>query len=172
MAYAKIAFVNEKDEIIGAGTKDEAWENGNLYRVVRILILNSKGEMLLQKRGDQVAIWPGMWDHAVGGHVDEEEDYLTAAKREAKEELGIENIGLEEVKKYFLDEVDEKGRIKKRFVKLYKAVYDGDVFPYKGELADIKWLSLEEIERWMKEKPRDFTPALFESMEIYKKQTF
>lgn len=163
----KIAFVNDKDEIIGSGTKDEAWGNGHTYRVVRILILNSKGEMLIQKRGDHVAIWSGMWDHAVGGHVDEGEGYLTAARREAKEELGIEKIELEEVKKYFLDEVDEKGRIKKRFVTLYKAVYDGDVFPDKTELADIKWVSLVELKKWMKEKPEDFTPALLESLKIY-----
>ncbi len=163
-----IAFVNEKDEIIGSGSMDEAWKNGHSYRVVQILILNSKGEMLIQKRGDHVAIWPSIWDHAVGGHVDEREDYFTAAKREAKEELAIEQIELKEIKKYFLDEVDEKGRVKKRFITLYEATYDGKVVPDEGELSDIKWLSMAELEKWMKEKPEDFTPSLFESMEIYK----
>jgi 8-oxo-dGTP pyrophosphatase MutT (NUDIX family) len=34
--------------------------------------------------------YPGWWDVSVGGHVDPGEDYLTAAIREAGEELGLQ----------------------------------------------------------------------------------
>lgn len=38
------------------------------YRmVVHVCIFNSKGEMLIQKRTDDIVRWPGMWDVSVGG---------------------------------------------------------------------------------------------------------
>jgi 16S rRNA (adenine1518-N6/adenine1519-N6)-dimethyltransferase len=39
----------------------------------------------------------GLYDHSVGGHVDAGENYATAAKREAEEELGIRDIQLHEL---------------------------------------------------------------------------
>ena len=35
--------------------------------VVHVCIFNSKGEMLIQKRADDIVRWPGYWDVSVGG---------------------------------------------------------------------------------------------------------
>ena len=164
---AKITFVNDKDEIIGSGTKEEAWKNGNIHRIVRIFIFNSKGEMLIQKRSENVILFPGRWAEPVGGHVDEGEDYVTAAKREAKEELGLENVELKEVKKYFTDGMREGGKIVKRFNMLFTANYDGKISFDKYEVSDVKWISLEELQKWMRERPKDFGDSFIESLEIY-----
>ncbi len=164
---AKITFVNDKDEIIGSGTKEEAWENGNIHRIVRIFIFNSQGEMLIQKRADSVILFPGLWDHAVGGHVDEGENYIDAAKREAREELGIADIKLEEIKKYFADETGE-GKLKRRFNTLYRATYEGPVSLNKEEVAEVRWISFAELEKWMSQKPADFTRGFIKSLEVYK----
>lgn len=163
---AKIAFVNDRDEIIGSGSKEEAWKNGNIHRIVRIFIFNSQGEMLIQKRADNVVLFPGRWDHAVGGHVDEGEDYIDAAKREAKEELGIDNIEPREIKKYFVD-IFEEGKIKKRFNMIYEAIYEGPISLSK-EVASVKWISLVELEKWMNQEPEDFTGGFIKSLEVYK----
>ena len=164
----KIAFVNNKDEIIGSGTKEEAWKNGNIHRIVRIFIFNSKGEMLIQRRSDSVILFPGKWDHAVGGHVDEGEDYIDAAKREAREELNIEKIELKEIKKYYTDEVRDGNKIAKRFNTLYTAIYDGPISLNKEEVAEVRWISFEELQKWMSQKPEDFTGGFIKSLEIYK----
>ena len=47
----KIVFVDDKDEIIGAGTKKEAWKNGYIFRSVKLFIFNTKGELLMMKTG-------------------------------------------------------------------------------------------------------------------------
>lgn len=99
---AKIVFVNDKDEVIGAGTKEEAWKHGNIFRSVKIFIFNTKGELLIQKRSLNLANFPGKWDMSVGGHVDEGGEYMDAAVREIKEEVGIESLKLQEVKKYLI----------------------------------------------------------------------
>ena len=38
-----ITFVDENDNIIGSGTKKQAWENGNIHRIARLFVFNSKG---------------------------------------------------------------------------------------------------------------------------------
>lgn len=47
------------------------------------------GEVLIGKRSADRASYPGVWD-VVGGHVEEGESLEAAARRELREELGIE----------------------------------------------------------------------------------
>ena len=74
-----ITFVDEQDNVIGAGSKQEAWTKGIYHRVSRIFLFNSKGELLIQKRSDNCVSLPGRWDQSAAGHVDEGETYLEAA---------------------------------------------------------------------------------------------
>ena len=61
-----------------------------MYRlVVHVCIFNSKGEMLIQKRKDDIVRWPGYWDVSVGGHASSGDTSRAAAQRETKEELGL-----------------------------------------------------------------------------------
>ena len=164
---ARIVFVNDKDEVMGAGSKEEAWGKGIFHRVVGIFIFNSHGDLLIQKRSSSVPTSPNLWDNkSAGGHVDEGEDYIDAAKRESKEELGIDNLQFEEAAKFFMKEVDEKGRIKNRFHMLYKTKYDGQVFSDENDVAEIRWISLDELKKWMHEKPKDFVESSLKSFQI------
>ena len=153
--WVKITFVNERDEVIGSGYKEEAWAKGIFHRIVGIFILNSGGELLIHKRSPKLLTSPGLWDKSAGGHVDEGEDYLTAAKRETKEEIGI-GVELQEITKFLLKEVYKDGKRMNRFHMLYKGEYDGEIFMDKREVLEIRWISLPDLEKWMKEKPEDF----------------
>ena len=69
--------------------------DGDLHGSVRIYIFrkryNSKKiEILLQKRSDNKDSFPGCFDVSSAGHVDVGEEFIDAAVRELKEELGIE----------------------------------------------------------------------------------
>lgn len=60
-----------------------------IHRVVHVLIFNTEGKLLLQKRSLNKDVAPGKWDTSVGGHLNLGENPLRAAKREMEEELGI-----------------------------------------------------------------------------------
>jgi len=81
--------VDLDDEIIGQATRKEIHEKKLIHRSVHILVFNPKGCLFLQKRALSKDENPGLWDTSSAGHVDSGEDYLTAANRELKEELGI-----------------------------------------------------------------------------------
>ena len=46
----QVVLVNESDQAIGTMEKMEAHRTGTLHRAFSILLFNSKGELLLQKR--------------------------------------------------------------------------------------------------------------------------
>ena len=62
---------------------------GVYHKPVWIWIVNSKGEILLQKRALTKKNGPGQWGIPVAGHVSAGEKCLQACVRETFEELGI-----------------------------------------------------------------------------------
>ncbi|GGK12386.1 nudix hydrolase [Deinococcus malanensis] len=82
--------VNEHDEVIGRVTRDEAWEKGWVVRGINAFLVNSCGQLWIPRRTLHKRMFPGCLDMSVGGHVDSGEDYLTAFRRESREELNLD----------------------------------------------------------------------------------
>jgi isopentenyldiphosphate isomerase len=158
MTHPPIIFVDENDKPIGSGSMQEARKNGIRHRVVRIVIQNSKGEFLLQKRGSRPdMLYPGLWDYSAAGHVDDGEDYLDAAKRELKEELNVEAI-LEPIDHRYGEHTSEEGETVKRFYTTYIAKYDETPTDLQeGEVEEVKWFSLKAINRLLENNPDSAT---------------
>jgi isopentenyldiphosphate isomerase len=79
-----------------------------LHPVVHLHLLNSKGELYLQKRASTKDLLPGKWDTSIGGHVSPGESAEEALKREAYEELGLKNFEQHFVKKYIWESPRER----------------------------------------------------------------
>ena len=90
----------QKKEIIDLYTADripdgrtavrgEKQPEGTYRMVVHVCIFNKKGEMLIQKRKDDIIRWPGYWDVSVGGGASAGDTSRAAAQRETGEELGL-----------------------------------------------------------------------------------
>lgn len=155
---AKITIVDENDKVIGAEERKVAVENGLIHRIARVVLKNSNNQIYLQKRGPEVPTWPGRWDQSAGGHVDEGEDYYDAAVRELREELGICNVNMTRVDKWYKEE-KVGGKKMRRFNALFAGRYDGDVILAKDEVEKGGWFDSKKIKKWMREKPNDFCPS-------------
>jgi isopentenyldiphosphate isomerase len=72
--------------VVGARPRREAKDSGLAVGAVNVLLVNERGQVLLQRRpGDKEN--GGHWDKSVGGHVSAGEEFDTTAVREAGEEL-------------------------------------------------------------------------------------
>jgi isopentenyl-diphosphate delta-isomerase type 1 len=71
-------------------SRKEIHEKGFWHKSVHVWFVNSKKEILLQLRSENKREHPGWWDISVAGHMSAGDDEVTAAIREAKEEIGLD----------------------------------------------------------------------------------
>jgi 8-oxo-dGTP pyrophosphatase MutT (NUDIX family) len=82
----RVSVFDERGRPAGALPRDEAKRSRLAVGAVNLLLVNGRGEVLLQRRPEDKENG-GRWDKTVGGHVDEGEAFDQAAVREAGEEL-------------------------------------------------------------------------------------
>ena len=112
-------------------------------------IINSKGQVLLQKRSSNKKMWPNMWDITSGGHVLSGEFGFQAAIRETKEELGV-NLDREDIT--FIGSVISNNKkndiLDKHFNEYYivnKDIDETKLKLQKEEVSEVKWMDKQEI---------------------------
>ena len=82
----RVAVFDAEGRPAGALPRAEAKRSRLAIGAVNVLLVNARGEVLLQRRPEDKENG-GRWDKTVGGHVDEGESFDEAAVREAGEEL-------------------------------------------------------------------------------------
>ena len=162
----KISIFTEHGEQISSEEKVVALKEGFIRGIARILVFNNNGQVFLQKRGKNKEIAPDTWDNSVGGHVDEGESFLTAARREASEELGIPDIELEEISKYYFEEPTKYG-LGKSFDTLYIGEFNGELKLEKEEIQDGKWIDLDVLRVRIEKFPEEFAPGVKRAIKEY-----
>lgn len=89
----KVEYVDVLDEYgVKTGeivTRDDAHRLGKPHRAIIVVIVNSKNEILIQKRSKAKKKRPGMWDVSVAGHVSSGKDSVSAAMQEVSEEIEV-----------------------------------------------------------------------------------
>ncbi|MFC1537493.1 NUDIX domain-containing protein [Gemmatimonadota bacterium] len=148
-------IVDETGRKLGEAARADVHGDPRLiHRSVHVLVLNSKGELYLQKRAENKDIQPGKWDTSVGGHVDRGEDVEAAARREAREELGISGTPFE-----FLHSYIWRTKVETELVTTYLCRYDGPIVLDRSEISAGEFRTFEKIEENL---GRDFFTPNFE----------
>ena len=84
-----VILVDEGDNEIGYLDKLEAHQKGILHRAFSILIFNSAGELLLQKRAADKYHSAGLWTNTCCSHPKPNETVANVATRRLQEEMGF-----------------------------------------------------------------------------------
>ena len=104
-----------------------------------------KTYLLFQKRAEGIQ-FGGFYDASTGGHIDEGEDPLTAAIREAKEEIGL-TITPEELRfvcEYATD---------KKMISVYLSDRTGkndELVLDKEEVESVEWIELQDLDMFIR----------------------
>lgn len=134
-------LVDDDGNVIGKETR-AVCHSGTflLHPVVHLHILNSSGQLFLQKRAENKDIQPGKWDTSVGGHVDYGEIITEALVREVREELGIIDFNPKFMLKYKFTSKQES-----ELVHSYFSIYDGEITIDKEEISEGKFWKYRDI---------------------------
>jgi isopentenyldiphosphate isomerase len=135
-------IVDNEGNVIGEELRSVC-HNGRsmlLHPVVHLHVLNSSGELFLQKRSMNKDIQPGKWDTSVGGHVDPGESVEDALLREAFEELGLKNFRYRFLCRYIWTSSMEK-----ELVNSFSTITDDVPVLNTNEIEEGRFWTLNEI---------------------------
>ena len=153
--------VDENDQVVRSEFREVIHVNNLRHRAAHMLLFNASGELYLQKR----SIWkdrnPARWDSSAAGHVDAGEDYLTAARRELQEELGIEAPPLTPVGRLPCSESTGW-----EFIEIFAGRHEGPFHPAALEVETGAFFSLEKIRDWAAAIPGDFSPVFLQVLPL------
>lgn len=137
--------------------KGQTVPKGFLIKIVVCFMENSKGQFLMQKRSKEK---DGLWA-TTGGHPKTGEDSLEGMHTEILEELGLD-INKQDLK-LILTKQDDKYILDIYYLK--KNIDINDIVMQESEVADVKYLTKEEVDKLYQE-------GLFKKSHYYMFQDF
>ncbi len=137
-----LPLVNEKGEIVGKAPRSTCHSGEKLmHPVVHLHVFNNQKHVYLQKRPLNKLVQPGKWDTAVGGHISVGETLETALKREAWEEIGLQDFAARLVKTYRWD-----SDIEAELVYVFVSYDFKTIHLHSDEVEEGKFWTIRQIE--------------------------
>lgn len=151
-----VILVNENDQEVGTLEKLEAHQKGTLHRAFSVLLFNSKGKLLIQKRALSKYHSAGLWTNSCCSHPKPGESIEKAARRRLQEEMGID-VQPEYVYSFIYKANLDGGLVEHEFDHVLVGHFDGEPKINAHEVADWKFASLRELKDQVRDNPAAFT---------------
>ena len=151
-----VILVNKDDEQIGVMPKMEAHEKALLHRAFSVFVFNSKNELMLQQRALHKYHSPGLWTNTCCSHQREGESNLQAGRRRLQEEMGFVT-DLEETISFIYKAPFDNALTEHELDHIMIGYYNEAPEINKDEVADWKWMSLEDVKMNINLHPEIYT---------------
>lgn len=135
-----VIIVDDRNRVVGAAPRQEMRRRRLPHRATFILVFDSKGQLLVQKRTLTKDLYPGYFDLAAGGVVVEGESYEDSAEREAEEELGIRGTPIEPQFDFYFEDAGNRC-----FGRVYSCVCEGPFRLQPEEVVSVEFRPLDEV---------------------------
>lgn len=149
-------MVDEEDNVVGAMDKLEAHHRGVLHRAFSVVIFNSKGELLLQKRSANKYHSGGLWTNSCCSHPKPGETMADAASIRLKYEMGID-LQPKFAYKFIYKSGLDKNMIEHELDYVFTAVFDGAPVINTNEVEDWKFVNVDELRADIGRHPHHYT---------------
>lgn len=152
----EVILVDKHDNVLGTMEKMEAHQTGVLHRAFSVLIFNSEGDLLLQKRSAAKYHSGGLWTNACCSHPSLKEPIDETVRKRLKHEMGID---LNPTFAYtFLYRAPlDKGLMEHELDYVFTAQFDGEPIINPDEVEDWKFISLESLMEDVGTNPHRYT---------------
>jgi 16S rRNA (adenine1518-N6/adenine1519-N6)-dimethyltransferase len=151
-----LQVVDEHDHPVRGVDRATVHAEKLLHRAVHIFVLNSAGEMFLQRRSYLKDTFPRKWDSSAAGHVDLAESYAACANRELMEELGLSAEPLE------IGQIPASEGTGHEFIRIYLARAEEIVELNDQEIETGGFFPLTMVDEWIQMRPEDFASGFLE----------
>jgi len=152
----RVILVDECDIPVGDMEKMEAHEKGLLHRAISVFIINSKGEVLLQRRADHKYHSGGLWTNTCCTHPRVGESCFDAANRRLEEEMGMK-ADLHEAFFFIYKAELDHGLTEHEFDHVFIGFSDETPVLNPDEVSDFKWMTVSDIQNSIQSDPKAFT---------------
>jgi isopentenyl-diphosphate delta-isomerase len=153
----RVVLVDENDAEVGTLEKQRAHLEGRLHRALSVFVLNSRGEMLLQRRASGKYHSGGLWTNTCCSHPRPGEAVDEAARRRLREEMGID-VDLTPLFEFTYRADVGEGLVEHEYDHVFAGHYDGEPVPSVDEVDGWRWVPVAEVARQVREDPDAFTP--------------
>lgn|SRR3989338_3378798 len=154
-----LADINDRK--VAIGTKEDAKRLSLWRRIAHIFLFNPADELLICRRPKFARTYPNLFTSSAGGHVEKDESYLSAAKRELYEELHIKTL-LKHIGRF-----DVVGRHGKVIHHLYIGRASKKIRPNSHEISMYKFVGLKSLLKNVKSHPKKFALPFKSALELY-----
>lgn len=153
-----VDIVDDNNEVIAQATRKQMRAENLRHRATYIVVHDGMGKILVQRRTNIKDFYPGFLDATAGGVVTQGENVLDSAKREAQEELGIAGVPFAEQGLFYYE--DDNCRV---WGGLFSCVSHGPFALQESEVAEVSWLTPEEISA----RCDEFTPDSLKALSLW-----
>jgi isopentenyldiphosphate isomerase len=147
--------VNDADVVIGQARRSVVHQTGLQHRGIHVCLFTPGGKLLVQQRSKDRHASPSSLDCSVSEHVKAGEDYLLAAHRGLKEELGLEDVELGPIITFRMNYGPNDNEICRLFQGPLVDPLDVHFDPVEVESVD--YASLNELQTLLEEGARPFS---------------
>ena len=152
-----VVLVDEGDRELGTETKMHAHLAGKLHRAISVFVFNRAGEMLLQQRAASKYHSAGLWSNTCCSHPRPGELPESAAHRRLGEEMGFD-CPLQRAFTFIYRRVLDNGLVEHEYDHVFVGRFDGILAPAPDEVADWKWVEVDEVVAGVSANPRRYSP--------------
>ncbi len=166
----QLDLIDANDHVIGRAPKYECLEKGLLHRAILVfLVKEDTNEIYIQKRARDCMFYGGYWSASCTGHVSSGETYAQGAKREVKEELGIENCELRELGKLMTPKWNVGSNTEWEMITVFESRYTQSQIKLSEETEEGKFISVVEFKNLISNEAEMFTPDTLLAISYYDK---
>ncbi|WP_159564850.1 NUDIX hydrolase YfcD [Budvicia diplopodorum] len=153
-----VDVVDEDNNVMAQVTRQQMRRQNLRHRATYIVVHNGMGQILVQRRTESKDFFPGWLDATAGGVVQQGEEMLASARREAEEELGIADVPLADHGMFYYESDDCMV-----WAALFSCVSHGPFALQEQEIDSVYWLTVDEINA----RAAEFTPDTLKALELW-----
>ena len=153
-----LILVNDQDEQIGSADKASCHDGeGLLHRAFSVLLFNSEGDLLLQKRAAGKRLWGGFWSNSCCSHPRLGESMEEASQRRVWEELGLRAELTYLYKFQYHANFGDLGS-ERELCWVFAGVCSDEPSVNANEISEWRYISAAELDEQLIQNRDDFTP--------------